>query len=214
MRGASGLTVIPACRAQRRTRGMDEDGWKLPMEEWAAPGGGGPRGHFPDEDLRAVDGFMYGQGGMSMEQMMHYRMGEYGAVRREDRGGRSRGHAAANGGAPYPGGGDKDEMGRPAGEMRSMHDGLAHGKLTSILLQLRAPAAPTLTAHLPAGLGMQQQQQQQQQAPNLASSLPNTQLGNYLTVCVQLPPPRLTAQAAKRSGLSLMSRPAMTLVSP
>jgi len=187
---------------------MDEDGWKLPMEEWAAPGGGGPRGHFPDEDLRAGDGFMYGPGGMSMEQMMHYRVGEYGAVRRVDHGGRSRGHAAANGGATYPDGGDKDEMGRPAGDMRSMHDGLAHGKCTSSSLQPRAPAAPTLTAHLPAGIGMQQQ------APNLASSLPNTQLGNYLTVSVQLPPHRLTAQAAKRGCLSLMSRPAMTLVWP
>ena len=202
------MTVIPACPAPRRTRRMDEDGWKLPMEEWAAPGGGGPRCHFPDEDLRAGDGFMYGPGGMSMEQMMHYRVGEYGAVRRVDHGGRSRGHAAANGGATYPDGGDKDEMGRPAGDMRSMHDGLAHGKCTSSSLQPRAPAAPTLTAHLPAGIGMQQQ------APNLASSLPNTQLGNYLTVSVQLPPHRLTAQAAKRGCLSLMSRPAMTLVWP
>jgi len=186
--------------APLRTGRMEEDGWKLPMEE-LPPGGGAHHrggGYCPDEDLRTLDGFMPGPG-MPMEQMMHHRMGEFGALRRGNRGSQYmpgggpegppyRGHAAPGNGAPFPGGGDKDEMGRP---MRSMHDGMAHGEYAFVQrASTAAPCtSPRLTPPLPAGLSMQ--------APNLANSLHNTMLGDYLTVSAPPPAPGPAAHARR-----------------
>jgi hypothetical protein len=108
---------------------MEEEAWKSLGEEWAHPHA--QRSFAPDEDYRAGDGFSPGPG-MSSEQMLQYRMSEYGALRRGDpRAGQAPGGAefynSAGNGAGYPGAA-RDEMGRPSAEMlRAMNEGSGHG---------------------------------------------------------------------------------------
>lgn len=178
---------------------MEEEAWKSLGEEWAQPHA--HRGFSTDEDFRAGDGF---SSGMSTEHMMQYRMSEYGALRRGDpRAGVPHGGAGAefyNGqgagnGAGYHAGAAKEEMGRSTAEMlHAMNEGSAHGE--SILvwgvpitqINMVCLCLLSLTLALLTGMGMH--------APNLANTLQNTTLGNYLTV---LTPLRPSSGCAERS---------------
>lgn len=161
---------------------MEEESWKQMSEDWAH----GPpqqRGFAPEEDFRAGDGFAPGPG-ISMEQMMQHRMSEFGAMRRSDpRVGRGPGGAEFyNGpvnGTGYPRGGGKDDMGPPTPDMlRAMQEqGMALGKCLGGFSNLASVCGRWLTLYAVTGLRLQGGG-----APNLANSLQNTTLGNYLTV--------------------------------
>lgn len=159
---------------------MDDEAWKSIGEDWSHPI---PphRGFGPDEscvDYRPVDGFHPGAPGqMSMEQMMQHRMGEFGALRRGDpraihhAPGTSdfyNGHTANGAGFPAV----KDELGRHTVDMmRAMNEGPPHGMWIVCACQFCTRLS---LLSIFSGLASQ--------APNLANSLANTTLGNYLTV--------------------------------
>ena len=113
-------------------------------------------------------------------------MSEFGAMRRGDPrmghgpGGADfyNGHGPVNG-AGYPRGGGKDDMGPTTQDMlRAMHEqGSAHGKFLGVFSNADSLCERWLTLFVVTGLGMQGGG-----APNLANSLQNTTLGNYLTV--------------------------------
>jgi hypothetical protein len=147
---------------------MDENGaWKPMGEDWAQQQQH-RSGFTHDEEFRGVgDGFGPGQS-MPMEQMMQQRMGDFDGMRRVDpralQNGPGGGGAVFYNGAnsqPYPGGpggaGVKDEMVR------------------------RPPFADMVR---PGQEGGAQGLGSMHGSPNLANSLLNTNLGNYLTVLI------------------------------
>ena len=180
----SGAVRVPAAPLGARTVEMDDD-WKALGEEW---GHGHPlahRGMGLDEDLRASESFPVSMG-VPPEQVMQHRMGEYGVMRRGDQrastgpGVESFYNGQSNG-APYNGAGGKDEAREsPAEVMRAMHEGSGHGKHSCRARRVFSRHPLLSYRCIATGFGMQ--------APNLANSLDNTTLGNYLTVR-SLPPP-------------------------
>lgn len=145
--------------------GMEGDEWKSLNDEWAQQPPGRP-GFASEEDLRAGgDGFGSGPG-IIMEPMAQPRMGkgEFVSLSRGEARAVQPGAAGSDGpyagtvanGPVYPAVGNsngaKDDMRRAWGEMRAIHEG--------------------------NGVGMGAMQG----GLNLANSLQNTSLGNYLTV--------------------------------